>query len=274
MPKNPRSLLVFVSIALMFTFAKDLFFPSHESQSLGLNLITLLLRVGMVVGLVGLSIQISKEPSTEGGSWKMWSGLGLLAAFGMLVLQLSGPSSKRLSAPVAIAAEATPTMTPAPGINYNQLFAKMHLIGRKPECQAKAFEVNGTVWVMDPGSNAFHPQKITRTDLHDYNEKMSELLAAIDHVLEAAAVAAASEMPKEEERLWRADRAMVSNRYEQTKLLEANWDEWHLSGIKPKTGEAKPWQKEAARLQSEIDAAPKKDEGSSKVVRLSVVAAG
>jgi len=46
---------------------------------------------------------------------------------------------------------------------------------------------------------------------------------------------------------------------EQSKLFEANWDEWQAHGIKPTQGEAKPWQKEAMRLQSETDALRKQD---------------
>jgi hypothetical protein len=38
-----------------------------------------------------------------------------------------------------------------------------------------------------------------------------------------------------------------------TRLLEEHWKDWHVSGIKPKTGTPKPWQKEALRLLTEIE---------------------
>jgi hypothetical protein len=266
--QKERRLLVFVSITLMFTFVRDLLFPWHESVSLQLNLISFLIRGGMVVGLVGLTIQIARGPESEAADpvWKVWSGLGFGAALGLLVLQLGGASTG--SAPVrtsAVALEATPTITPAPGINYNQLFANMHLIGAKPECSFKAMEANSTAWVRDHDADAYHPQKITRADLHDYNAKMSELLEMIDRTLKDIQ---ASENPKEAAGEWQANRAAVSIRFEQTKLLEANWDEWHLSGMQPTAGDPKPWQKEAVRLQHEIDTARKEGETSTKEVRL------
>ena len=47
-----------------------------------------------------------------------------------------------------------------------------------------------------------------------------------------------------------------------TKLLEDNWKEWHVAGIQPKAGEPKPWQKEALRLQGEIDKLKRIDQTS------------
>ena len=51
---------------------------------------------------------------------------------------------------------------------------------------------------------------------------------------------------------------------EKARLFEANWNEWHARGVKPKKDEAKPWQKEVMRLQSEIDEREKRDKELSQ----------
>ena len=82
------------------------------------------------------------------------------------------------------------------------------------------------------------------------------MLASIDHVL--------GYLPVSDQEPWRVRRALVSARSEQARLFEANWNEWHASGVKLKKGEAKPWQKEAIRLQSEIDAVEKRNKELSQ----------
>jgi hypothetical protein len=42
--------------------------------------------------------------------------------------------------------------------------------------------------------------------------------------------------------------------YEQSGLLEENWEDWRKFGPDPK-GKPKPWQKKAQQLQSEFDTA-------------------
>jgi hypothetical protein len=71
-------------------------------------------------------------------------------------------------------------------------------------------------------------------------------------------------LPVSDQEPWRVRRALVSARSEQARLFEANWNEWHASGVKAKKDEVKPWQKEAMRLQSEIDEVEKRDKELSQ----------
>jgi hypothetical protein len=112
--------------------------------------------------------------------------------------------------------------------------------------------LQATRWIKSPDANSYHPQKISSTDLHDANEKLRELIATIDK-LRADLDAQTLPVPASEKEYWRIKHETSVAFRQLTKLLEDNWQEWHVSGIQPGTGEGKPWQKEALRLQTEID---------------------
>ena len=136
-------------------------------------------------------------------------------------------------------------MTPAPGVNLRQVTLEAHLQFYKMHSNL----LNMTRW-MQVQSSVSGYKRITREDLRDFDWKARNVLDSIDQVL--------GELPVSDQEPWRVRRALVSARSEQARLFEANWNEWHASGVKPKKGEAKPWQKEAIRLQSEIDAVEKR----------------
>ena len=150
------------------------------------------------------------------------------------------------NAKVPLASSASPIMTPAPGVNLRQVTLEAHLSFYKMHSNL----LNMTRW-MQVRHSAFAYKQITRKDLRDFDEKTRDVLAWIDRVL--------GELPVSDQEPWRVRRALLSACSEQARLFEANWNDWHASGVKPKKGEAKPWQKEAMRLQSEIDAAEKRD---------------
>ena len=150
------------------------------------------------------------------------------------------------NAKVTLASSASPIMTPASGVNLRQVTLEAHLSFYKMHSNL----LNMTRWMQVRHSASAYKQ-ITRKDLRDFDEKTRDVLAWIDRVL--------GELPVSNQEPWRVRRALVSACSEQARLFEANWDDWHASGVKPKKGEAKPWQKEAMRLQGEIDAAEKRD---------------
>jgi len=152
---------------------------------------------------------------------------------------------------VPLASPASPTMTPAPGVNLRQVSLEAHLQFYKMHSNL----LNMTRW-MQVQSSVSGYKRITRGDLRDFDWKARNVLDSIDQVL--------GELPVSDQEPWRVRRALVSARSEQARLFEANWDEWHASGVKPKKGEAKPWQKEAIRLQSEIDAVEKRNKELSQ----------
>ena len=137
-------------------------------------------------------------------------------------------------------------MTPALGVNLRQVTLEAHLQFYKIHSNL----LNMTRW-MQVQSSVSGYKRITREDLRDFDWKARNVLDSIDQVL--------GYLPVSDQEPWRVRRALVSARSEQARLFEANWNEWHASGVKPKKGEAKPRQKEAIRLQSEIDALQKQD---------------
>jgi hypothetical protein len=140
----------------------------------------------------------------------------------------------------------TPTVAPGPVVNVNQITLKAHLSVYK----AYSDQLNGTRW-MQVRLSASGYKQISREDLREFDDMTRNVLASIDQVL--------GDLPASQQEPWRVRRALVSACSEQARLFEANWNEWHTSGVKPKEREAKPWQKEAMRLQSEIDAVEKRD---------------
>jgi DNA segregation ATPase FtsK/SpoIIIE-like protein len=166
-----------------------------------------------------------------------------------------GSNIKRLlkQADALMVAPATPAPAPSPsGSHMDQLILKTHLLPAVAEYRESLARLRETRWVKSPNANAYHPQKITRADLHDANEKLRALIASIDRLrrdLDAVTVP----VPAAEKEYWRVKRETSLAFQQLTGLLEENWKEWHVSGIEPKTGEIKSWQKEAGRLQGEVD---------------------
>ncbi len=155
--------------------------------------------------------------------------------------------------PVPATTPPPPPRAPSPpGNNFDQLALQTQMLPAVGDYVAALKRVQGTRWVKSPDANSYHPQKITQTDLHDANDKLRELIEAIDK-LRSALDAQTLSVPAAEKEYWRIKRETSSAFQQLTKLLEDNWKEWHTSGIQPKSGEVKPWQKEALRLQGEID---------------------
>ena len=156
--------------------------------------------------------------------------------------------------PVAAASPTAPaSRAPSPpGNNFDQLALQTHMLPSVGDYVIALKRVQATRWVKSPDANSYHPQKITRADLHDANKKLRDLIATIDKLrtdLDAVTVP----VPATEKEYWRIKRETSIAFQQLTTLLEENWQEWHVSGIQPKMREAKPWQKEAGRLQGEID---------------------
>jgi len=84
--KHNRILLISCSLVLIFEFGARLLFPAQETESRGLSLLRLLFDCGMLLGVVGLSVQILKStsrPIDVMGPWMALPALGLLAALGL-----------------------------------------------------------------------------------------------------------------------------------------------------------------------------------------------
>ena len=150
------------------------------------------------------------------------------------------------------ASTAAPRAPSPPANNMDALVLQTHMLPAVGDYVTALKRLQATRWVKSPDANSYHPQKITQADLHDANEKLRALIAAIEK-LRADLDAQTLPVPAAEKEYWRIKRETSVAFQQLTRVLEDNWKEWHVSGIEPKTGEPKAWQKEALRLQGEID---------------------
>ena len=109
---------------------------------------------------------------------------------------------------------------------------------------SRSVYLNGNPWMQVCGDTSKY-QLITPQDLRSFNSMSRDTLETIDEVLQ--------QLPASSQEPWRVRRALISACSEQAKVFEASW-------------EVKPSQKEAMRLQSEIDALRKQDKQLSPKV--------
>jgi len=292
--KRDRITFVAIAVLLVLKFIGRLT-PSDELPSPALRTLTLLLDIGLVIGLVGLAPRVlrSLSPDSSPSGWIFLLIVGGAAALGIFAIRLSGGPQLKLA--YRNTARTSPTQTPiftetqlkefkdlfdsvkrveAIGKNMPSppafsgppasspsssaasemelLALKTHLLPAVGDYVLARDRLQQTRWVKSPDANAYHPQRITAADLHDAGEKLRLLIASVDKVV-ADLNASSVPVPATEIEFWRAKREISVLFQQLTNLLEVHWREWHLTGIEPRTGEPKPWQKEAVRLQTEID---------------------
>jgi hypothetical protein len=229
---------VVLSLCLILDFVWQFFTPpdqtTFEAASFGRNAFWItqaVLMIVVMVGLVGLTIRILKVNGV--GAWIVLVILGFIAGMGALLIkgfaQLDNERRMR-------AAEL------GAGLSHYD---------------SRSVYLNSNRWMQVCGDSSGY-EHITREDLRLFDSMSRDALESIDEVLQHLGVS--------DQEPWRVRRALISACSEQSKLFEANWNEWHASGVKPIQGEAKPWQKEAMRLQSEIDALRKQDKELSPKV--------
>jgi hypothetical protein len=105
---------------------------------------------------------------------------------------------------------------------------------------SRSVYLNRNSWMQVCGDTSKY-QNITPQDLRSFDSMSRDTLETIDEVLQ--------QLPASSQEPWRVRRALISACSERAKLFEANWDE-----------------KEAMRLQSEIDALRKQDKELSPKV--------
>ena len=272
-----------------------------SSAANGLSIVLELAMFIGVVGMAPRILRSVPEGGSRGG-WIFLVIVGVIAGIGIFGIRLSGGQKVELAPRKTATTSATPTpgMTDAelksfqdlfaslrrvpdspfsasgpaatpsaapsrapspPGNNFDELALQANMLPAVADYATALKRLQATRWIKSPDANSYHPQKITRADLHDAGEKLRELLAAIDKLrtdLDAQTVP----VPAAEKDFWRIKHETSIAFQKLTKLLEDNWNEWHVSGIEPKTGEARPWQKEALRLQGEVDKLKQTDQTS------------
>ena len=233
-----RKIVVVLSLFLIVDFVLQ-FFSSldqrpFETAPFAQNafwITQVILMIVVMVGLVGLTIRILKVNGA--GAWLALVILGFIAGTGALLIKVSAQ------------------------LDNEQRMRRADLGIGLAHYNSGLEYLNGSRWMQVCGDTSGY-ERITREDLRFFNSVSRDTLGTIDEVLQ--------QLPASSQEPWRVRRALISACSEQAKLFTANWDEWHVSGVKPPQGEAEPWQKEAMRLQGEIDALRKQDKQLSPKV--------
>jgi hypothetical protein len=234
-----RKIVVVLSFCLILDFVWQ-FFSSpdqrpFETAPFAQNafwITQVILMIVVMVGLVGLTIRILKVNGA--GAWLALVILGFIAGTGGLLIKVSAQldnEQRMRSADLGIALS-----------HYD----------------SRSVYLKSERWMQVCSGATSGYEHITPQDLRLFDSMSRDTLGTIDEVLQ--------QLPASSQEPWRVRRALISACSEQAKLFTANWDEWHVSGVKPPQGEAEPWQKEAMRLQGEIDALRKQDKQLSPKV--------
>jgi hypothetical protein len=231
--KRERTIVVVLSFCFMLDFVLQIF-SSDVAVSPGRTAFRLTQDILMMVamfGVVWLTIRIVKVNGV--GTWIVAAVLGFIAGMGVLLIDLSAH------------------------LENEQRMRRAYLGVGLSHYNSGLEYLKGSRWMQVCGDTSQY-EHITRQDLRFFDSVSRNPLEAIDEVLQ--------QLPASEQEPWRVRRALVAACSEQAKLFTANWDEWQASGITPTQGEAQPWQKEAMRLQSEIEALRKQDKELSPKV--------
>jgi len=200
-------------------FSSDVYIsPARRALDLTLDVLLMVAMFGVVV----LTIRILK--ASGGGGWIVLAVLGFIAGTGVLLIDLFTH------------------------LENEQRRKSSDLGAALSHYDSRSVYLNGNRWMQVCGDTSKY-QQITPQDLRLFDSMSRDTLETIDEVLQHLRVS--------DQEPWRVRRALISACSEQSKLFEANWDEWR--GLKPPQGEATPWQNEAIRLQTEIDALRKQD---------------
>ena len=192
----------------------------------------MILMIVVMVGLVGLTIRILKVNGA--GAWLALVILGFIAGTGALLIKVSAQ------------------------LDNEQRMRSAYLGIALSHYDSRSVYLKSERWMQVCSGATSGYEHITPQDLRLFDSMSRDTLGTIDEVLQ--------QLPASSQEPWRVRRALISACSEQAKLFTANWDEWHVSGVKPPQGEAEPWQKEAMRLQGEIDALRKQDKQLSPKV--------
>ena len=231
--KRERTIVMVLSVCFMVDFVLQLF-PSDvyvSPERKALHLAQDILLMVALVGVVVLTIRILK--ASGGGSWTVLAVLGWIAGTGVLLMDLSAHLEKK------------------------QRMKTADLGAALSHYDSGSQYLNRSRWMQVCGDTSQHDH-ITRADLQFFESVSRGPLEAIDEVL--------PQLPASEQEPWRVRRALLTACSEQGKLFVANWGQWQASGFKLTQDEVKSWQKEAMRLQGEIEALRKEDRALSPKV--------
>ncbi|HVF70445.1 MAG TPA: hypothetical protein VM940_02450 [Chthoniobacterales bacterium] len=257
MTKTERFLLTATPILLIFEFLSRLFSgPAVERPSAGLNFLTIMFQIMMVVALVGLAVRRlkSKDPKDGAGPWLVLTGLGLLAGLGLFGFRISGAQDTRLP---PRSTESASDLTPP-----TELVEFAGRLERAGTAYQKAEEAMfAATWAKTADEDR---AKLPRRELQHFLAKEREAIAAADKVIEllkepdaeikvarlySTIAAKGDRVPPDEIRMdaWEVRRRFLTVNEKRWALVDAHWDEWR-AGPASSEAESKPWQKDLLEL--------------------------
>ncbi len=275
--KTTKVTVFIASVYLVFHLVGGLLSSPAEEDSSSVMTLRVLFEIGMIVGLVGWLIGQYKTAMKTGempsAGEVVVPAIGVLAALGLLGMQLFGNPEMKLSprdtAAPSIGSAATPSpsktvqSSPSPSSSPGKAAptASFMAFGLRMQFESAVREHDRlnevaarTRWMQSPGTTPTSPAGISRQDLRDYQDAVRNLVSACDRVLKQLPNSNGVQKPSAGDlrELWQTQRRAYSEVLEQVNLIEENWSEWYPNGFDPKDPNLKPWQKKVLELDQAV----------------------
>ncbi|MFL6590934.1 MAG: hypothetical protein ACJ8M4_12270 [Chthoniobacterales bacterium] len=253
--KRDRIIFVGAAILLVIRFV-GLLGPTDEVPSSALRTLSLLMDIGLVIGVVGVGLRIlgslPKDASKAG--WVFLLVVGAVAGIGIFGIRLSG--GQRFELP----SRTSQSSTRREGLpkQLHELFLSM---GRRTE-KFGSSRWGQALLSKDPAKI----RTLTRADLREAREVSGELHENIQQILKIFAEAeskkidlstSSTEPPATRVETWRAAEEGINGTQELLGLIDSHWDEW-LADPFATGSDVKPWQAEIMRLSNAVAQSHKK----------------
>ena len=120
-----RILLVIIPLSLIFIFGRRLFFPDVDAEwpSPTVNFLTIASELGMLIGVVGLTLRrlkSSPRPGAGAGPWMVLPVIGALAGVGLFVIRMGGGHGGELPPRLPPQRSAFADTRPEAPVDYTQ----------------------------------------------------------------------------------------------------------------------------------------------------------
>jgi hypothetical protein len=277
--KADQTWLILLACSLVGKFLFALF-PDKEAPSSSLRTMTIVIDVAMTVALIGYGVRVLRAPKSAKGGWSLVIGIGVLAAFGLFVMQGTGGMPitlpKRVEPPRPVDAQIKKDVDDLVQSTepFRQMMRELDAMKKDSENQMNSVRLRGhlqsqidqvktswddlqhTKWIQTAAPE--RARKLTRENVRDYQKRLSEVSLAIDRLAAALAATRDVPVPDSETQYWQWAHDGCKLRQEQANLVITNWNAWHSRGLRPQHGEQGAWQAEFNRLDNEVEALTQK----------------
>jgi hypothetical protein len=254
-PERILVVLCAVGLLLRFLFALQ---PADEVTSSALTTLTILIELGMMIGVIGLGVRVLQSQTRGRAGWAIVLAIGVAAGLGLFVIRINGgprvvlPARNTAFAPQLDDAakeqmqslHKTQASNPAPGVN----FMKLRLALPISACKDALAQVKQTKWRQAKAGTL--RQSIVRQDIVDFNKKADAVIGSLDGLINE--MNSTRDVPASERECCRLLREMYVLSRRQGQLFLDHYNEWKSNGLKPNAGEMKPWEKALEDLAAQV----------------------